>query len=234
MTRPRPGAWRRWDAWAESRGLSPRVSTLANQDWGRNWKKHFKPFLAVPGLVIAPPWEKPGASPGEKVLIIDPGMAFGTGQHATTWLCLDFLADLAAKAGLPQRVLDVGAGTGVVGLCAVLLGAGSALGLENDPEAVESAQRNIELNRLGHRFRVEDAGLDGLGEKFPLIVSNITRDTLIELAPLIRPRLQQGGMVALSGILREQAEDVVRAYAKLGLGLMDRRDRGDWSLLVLK
>ena len=220
-------------AWAESRGLQLALSDLAGEDWGKNWKKHFRPFAAAKGLVIAPPWDIPGAAPGEKVLVIDPGMAFGTGQHATTGLCLDFLADLAGEGRLPSRMLDVGSGTGVLALYALLLGTESALGLENDPDAVDSAQKNIRLNHLEGRITVENTGLGVLAEKFPLVVSNIIRDTLIELAPLIRPRLAEGGLLALTGLLLDQTDDVAKVYGELGLKVIERRDRGEWSLLVL-
>ncbi len=120
---------------------------IDEEDWGKNWKDHFKPFTIVPGLVIAPTWEEYQPAAGEAVITMDPGMAFGTGHHATTSLSLELIRRTLVENG-GQRLLDVGTGTGILGMAALLFGAKDVLGLDNDPEAVSAAEENVRRNSL--------------------------------------------------------------------------------------
>ncbi len=222
---------RRWAARQEEGELG--FGFLAPRDWSENWKKHFKPFQAVPGLVIAPPWESYQPQGEEKVLILDPGMAFGTGHHHSTLLCLQYLSRRAGEGGLPPSVLDLGCGTGVLALAALLWGAQWAMGLDLDPEAIRAARHNARLNHLQERFYLSREPLQTLDERFPLVLANITALDLIALAPELVPRLAPGGELVLSGLLVEQVSRVEAAYRQRGLTTRALLTRQGWAALVL-
>lgn len=232
--------WAAIQAWAASPERTGGVlekSSLAGRDWGQNWKRHFKPFLAVPGLIIAPPWEEPepaaNAAPDAKTLIIDPGMAFGTGQHESTCLCLTRLAHLAQAGPLPGPVLDVGCGTGVLALAALLWGAPRALGIDLDADALEAAHKNAALNNLADRLGLSADPLGQVPGQYPLALANITALDLMDLAPQLKAHLAPGGELILAGVLAIQADEVLAAFQRQGLSLIERRDQGEWSSLVL-
>ncbi len=132
---------------------APKIScsVLADEDWATSWQQYFKPFAIVPGLIIKPSWENYAAQPGEQVLEMDPGMAFGTGQHASTKLALG-LTQGCCQAAPPERMLDVGTGTGILAMAAVLFGAKEAAAIDNDPVAVAVAAENIARNGLAERI----------------------------------------------------------------------------------
>lgn len=222
---------RRWAARQEEGELG--FGFLAPRDWGENWKKHFKPFQAVPGLVIAPPWESYQPQGKEKVLILDPGMAFGTGHHHSTLLCLEYLSRRAGEGGMPETVLDLGCGTGVLALAALLWGARRAVGLDLDPEAIRAARHNARLNHLEERLTLSQEPLTRLSGSFPLVLANITALDLIALAPELVPRLEPGGEMVLSGILVEQVPRVETAYQQRGLTTRALLTRQGWAALVL-
>lgn len=207
---------------------------IDEEDWGKSWKEHFKPFAIVPGLVIAPTWEKYHPAANEAVIVMDPGMAFGTGHHATTSLSVHFIRQaLAEQAG--QRLLDVGTGTGILGMAALLFGAGAVLGIDNDPEAVFAAERNVRRNSLQDRMQVSLAPLSSLLEPFALVVANIVHDVLIELADELVRLTADGGTLILAGILAgEQAGNIIDVFTAQGLHLADRDRRQEWEALLFK
>jgi ribosomal protein L11 methyltransferase len=165
-------------------------------------------------------------------IVLDPGMAFGTGTHPTTSLCLAALSDLlAARPG--ARVLDVGTGSGLLAIAARKLGAGVVAGNDNDPVAVQVARENAALNGVALELNERDVGEQH--GPFELVLANILANTLVALAPALAAQLAPGGVVLLSGILTPQEEEVRAAYLEAGLVPLpggDRRD-GEWSLLAL-
>jgi ribosomal protein L11 methyltransferase len=166
-------------------------------------------------------------------VVLDPGMAFGTGTHATTALCLGALSELVtARPGL--SVLDVGTGSGLLAIAARKLGAGLTVGVDNDPVAVRVARENAERNAVDVALSETPAG--EVRGTFDLVLANILANTLVELAPALEARLAPGGVVLLSGILAPQAEEVRRAYVALGLRPLAGADRteGEWVLLALE
>ncbi len=214
--------------------LPPRLLTavLADEDWSSNWKKHFRPFAVTPGLVIKPTWESYQPAAGEQVIEMDPGMAFGTGHHATTSLCLDFLRTLLAEG--ERTVLDVGTGTGILAMAAALFGAKSVLAIDNDPEAVAAAAENVHHNGLAERVAVEITPLEELGASYSLVVANIIHDALLQMAPTLGRLTAAGGSLVLSGLLREgQADNIAGVYAQTGFRLAGRKERGEWAALHL-
>ena len=204
---------------------------IAEEDWGSSWKEHFKPFAIVEGLVIAPTWEEYQAVSGELVITMDPGMAFGTGHHATTSLSLEFLQQtLAGSVG--QRLLDVGTGTGILGMAAVLFGAEGVLGVDNDPEAVEAATVNVGRNGLEDRMEVSLGPISSVMEMFDVVVANIVHDVLIAMADDLTRLTVTGGALILSGILAgEQVENIIAFFAGRGFTLVAQAQRKEWAAL---
>ncbi len=208
---------------------------IEDQDWSSNWKVHFKPFAIIPGLFIVPTWEDFRADDGDLVITMDPGMAFGTGHHATTSLALAFVRQIIREKGSGQRVLDVGTGTGILGMGAALLGASEVLGLDNDPDAVRIAGENVQLNRLEAVMTTAETAIEQVSVPRTLLVANIIHDVLIDMAEQLNRLLTVDGDLVLSGILHgEQEENIIRHYAEMGFVLHARAEREEWAALWLK
>ena len=199
--------------------LGLEVRQVAEEDWAEAWKAHFKPVKVTDRLVIRPPWEEYAAQPGETVITIYPGMAFGTGRHASTLLCLRALEEVweedRPRADSPWQVLDVGTGTGILALSAARYGA-AVLAIDLDPEAVAAALENVRLNNLVDRVLVEETPLASLRQQFGLIMANITAPDLLQLADALTARLLSDGVLIISGFLAEDAlrlADATRGWA---------------------
>lgn len=206
---------------------------LLEEDWGAGWKEHFRPFHVAPLLVIKPSWEPYEPQAGEAVIEMDPGMAFGTGLHASTRLALGFIEEICAGSP-PARALDFGTGTGILALAAALRGASRVIAIDNDPDAVAAAQENIERNGLADRVSVGSRDLGATDGEFDLIAANITADVLLPLAPRLIERLSPGGALVLSGLLAgEQTFEVRAACEGRGLLCAGERSEGEWAALLL-
>jgi len=201
-----------------------KVEPLPEQDWVRLTQSQFNPIHVSPRLWIVPSWCEAPVD-GAEVLVLDPGLAFGTGSHPTTRLCLQWL-DGHLRPGL--RVLDYGCGSGILAIAALKLGACSARGIDIDPQAVEAARLNAERNGVAARFVVADEAAVAPAR---IVIANILANPLMVLAPLLAGLTLPGGRIALAGILAEQAAAVLAAYA----GAFDMRceaeDEG-WVLLT--
>jgi ribosomal protein L11 methyltransferase len=198
----------------------------AQQDWSNAWKVHIK-SVQVGRLWVGPPWEAANAPADRVRLVIEPKMAFGTGDHPTTSLCLGAVDDyMATHPG--ASVLDVGTGTGVLAIAAKKLGAGRVVGTDNDPVSVELARENAEVNATPG-LELSGKNLDAVDGVFDLVVANILANTLIELAPLIVPRVKD--KLLLAGVLAHQKADVETAYVKLGLVAEPGAQQGEWVRL---
>lgn len=206
---------------------------LAGEDWSQNWKQHFKPRAVTRSLVVAPPWEQVFPDAEQRVLIIDPGQAFGTGQHESTTLCLSRIERMAQRDILPPRLLDVGCGTGILALAFLLFGGGSALAIDLDPEAVAATEHNAGLNGLQGRLEVSGTPLEEISECFPLVVANLTAKDLQELAPALAARLAPGGELTASGLLVMQIPAVHVALEAQGLALLEQDSLAGWAGLVM-
>lgn len=203
---------------------------IEEEDWGKTWKAHFKPIRLSKRIVIKPSWEDyESANTDDIVIDIDPGMAFGTGHHASTRLALELLEQCYEKNG-PQTVLDVGTGTAILGLACSLLGAHSVLGIDNDQDAVAAARENIKRNKLEKIMTVQESTSAQQSGSYQLILANITHDTLVELAPDLKNLLQPSGSLILAGILRgEQADSIKKIYTRLGLSFAAERGQEEWA-----
>ncbi|MBL8374543.1 50S ribosomal protein L11 methyltransferase [Accumulibacter sp.] len=194
------------------------LDDLAEQDWVKLTQSQFEPIRVSARLWIVPSWHE-APDPQAIVLVLDPGMAFGTGSHPTTRLCLEWLE----RCVLPgMSVLDYGCGSGILAIAAARLGATEVVGVDIDPQAVTSARNNAESNRVSARFQDSARPLTG---QFDRVVANILANPLKVLAPAISAHVRPGGSLALSGILVEQADDLIAAYAPfLPLAIADARD----------
>ncbi len=194
------------------------------QDWSTAWRAHHRTMRVGPRSWVYPPWEK--RPPGVAVAI-DPGMAFGTGSHPTTALCLERCDELLAEMS-GADVLDLGTGSGVIALLAAKLGAGRVVGTENDPVALEAARAGAELNEVASVEWVlaEDPG--AVRGQFGIVIANILLNTLEELAPRIAAKVAPGGRLVLSGLLASQGDSAARAYAAQGLREIARKEREGW------
>ncbi len=210
------------------------LEEIDHQDWAERWKEYFKAFEIVPGLVIAPTWESYQADGGTKMIRMDPGMAFGTGQHETTRLCLQMLRepDLITPE---TTLLDVGSGTGILGMAALLFGAARVVAIDNDEEAVKAARANAELNRLSEKMAVSGTPLAELSTTFQVVVANIVHDVLLELSDDLVRVVQPGGTLVLSGLIEgEQSANIARVFAEKGCQLIGQARDGQWAALQLR
>jgi ribosomal protein L11 methyltransferase len=210
-------------------GAEPPVE-VPEQDWSVTWRKHHRTLRVGPRSWVHPPWEEPPE--GGVAVAIDPGMAFGTGSHPTTALCLERCDELLSE--LPGAdVLDVGTGSGVIALLAKKLGARRVVGTENDPVALEAARRGAELNGVTGVDWMLVADPAAVPGQFRIVIANILLNALEELAPAIASKVAPGGRLVLSGLLSEQAAAAERAYLVQGLSPLARSDREGWVRLEL-
>ena len=218
----------------EHAGLDPEFSFdylyLSERDWNEPWKKRFIPIDVGEELSILPPWER--RPTGRIPLIIDPGMAFGTGHHETTKACLQ-LIERFSKTSPRDRFLDVGTGTGILAIGASRLGFKAVVGLDIDPLAIDAAKRNAELNSL-QNVEIKEGTIAGLPGSFDMIAANLMSEILINIAHEIASRLNCTGIAILSGMLKGQEDDVLHAMKRTGLSSTEVQVDGRWVSLVLE
>jgi ribosomal protein L11 methyltransferase len=212
------------------------LDSIADEDWHRKWKESFKPFHLSDTIVIKPSWESYAPAPHEKIIEIDPGMAFGTGLHASTRLAMELLEKhLGDLPSPPQLTLDVGTGTGILAIGAALLGCENITAIDNDPEAVSAATNNITANNSAEQIDASNTDLDELTGPYDLILANIIHNTLVEMAPTLTKLLSSDGILIMAGILKGwQAENITDMYCKDGLISQKERSSGEWSALSFK
>jgi ribosomal protein L11 methyltransferase len=223
-----------------SRLATPRLlrsEPVPEEDWQQNWKSHFKIAKLTPRLVVRPPWIDAVTVKGERVIEIDPGMAFGTGLHASTRLVLKFIDELYPEAGEdrapgPETVLDIGTGTGILAMACALFGARRVVAIDNDAQAVEAASGNVDRNGLAGRVEVSGQALERVSGTFDLVVANILHDTLVDISAAVAGRLAPSGTLLCGGILAGgQEESLDRLYESLGLRHRGSKHEGEWAAL---
>ena len=236
--------------WRELNGLlpdlalgEPALRVMADGDWRDSYKAHFKAWR-FGRLHWVPVWEKESFKlpPGDEVLWLDPGMAFGTGNHETTRLCVERLTEIEAgwraegKVHGPRRVIDAGCGSGILALSAAKLGLQDVTGFDNDPEAVKVSGENAALNGLGSqvRFYVGDLVSGLAGRRAEVVLANILANVLIQFARELVAAVAPGGTLVLSGILAVESKQVQAAFALAAPGwTIDSRVLGEWSDVVM-
>jgi len=222
------------------RGRYPELSvgTVEDSDWENNWRDYYRPIEVGSRLVVVPEWEAVPAG-GRIPLRLDPGLIFGTGSHATTRMCLEALETASAPG---SRVLDLGCGSGILGIGALLLGCESCLGVDIDPKAPDVACANAALNGLGpDRFRVLagdlilDASLrKNLGTGYDLVLANIVADVIVSLSQHVRGFLRAGGVYISSGIIEGRQDEVRAAIERAGFTVIGHRCEEDWHCFVAR
>jgi ribosomal protein L11 methyltransferase len=206
---------------------------IHEEKWAEAWKDNFRPLHATPGLVIKPPWEDYPERKGEIVIEIDPGMAFGTGAHPTTRMCLGTLEEFIPSFPFKPTILDVGTGSGILALAARKLGAGKTLAIDIDSTAVECARKNAAANQVIEEIDFRVCSPDSLRRKFDIVVANLLPQELLMLAPALSRRVNIRGRLIISGILRGQKGEITAAFIDRGLKVAGSRESEGWVCLVL-
>ncbi|HVR36626.1 MAG TPA: 50S ribosomal protein L11 methyltransferase [Methylomirabilota bacterium] len=208
-----------------------RVRTIPRQDWSESWKHHFKPIEIGERLLLKPGWSRRKPRPGQAVVVLDPGLSFGTGQHATTRFCLRELV-ARRKSGKPQALLDIGTGSGILAIAAAKLGYQPVDAFDFDPESVRAARANSETNCTADLIRIERRDLRKLpiraARRYDVVCANLLLDLLLEERIRILNRLAPGGILILAGILRTQFPRVRDACCQSGLRLLRSREEKEW------
>jgi ribosomal protein L11 methyltransferase len=220
-------------------GMELHWADLHQEDWVGNFKAHWKSLSLTPKTWVVPSWEREDFQPPpdcQRIIEIDPGMAFGTGSHATTMLCARALEDhLEAHLDdqVPLRILDVGTGTGILAILAAQMGVKKIVGTDVDPAAIRAAMENAEKNNVASQIDFMSADADP-GEKYPLVVANILANILIGLVDFIGPRVAPGGTLLLSGILVAQKDSVVETYEGAGFAFSRQEELEGWVCLFFR
>ena len=207
-------------------------NTVREEDWANNWKQYFKPLPVGNSIVIVPAWDDtvPPEYAGRTRIVMDPGMAFGSGQHETTRLCLEMI-EKHLRSG--DNVLDVGTGSGILAIGVLLLGAKRAVGIDIDPLAVKISRENAAASGLADRFTSQCCDLAGdIDGRFELICANIVADIVIRLIPDTGRLLAEGGRLILSGIITERRNDVEAVLTQHGYRVTDSRELAGWCVLT--
>lgn len=216
--------------------LAMTVVSIDEEDWANNWKKYYKPLEIGERLLVLPSWE-PCPDTDRTVLKLDPGMAFGTGAHHTTRMCLEFL-EKTVRPG--DEMLDLGCGSGILSIASLLLGAKSAIAVDIDPIAEKIAYENAAMNGITQKtFTVlignvlSDAAVQRrIAGKYPVVAANIVADVIVALAPLARPLVAEGGVLIVSGIIDERVGDVTAALRKAGFTVAEQNSAEGWNAFL--
>lgn len=202
---------------------------MAEEEWADAWKKYYQPFHLGHHIFVVPSWVQAQDEPGDIRIELDPGMAFGTGTHETTSMCMELLEE-QVHAG--DTVLDIGCGSGILGIVAAKVGAGRVICSDLDPNAVLVARENTEKNQVADRIQVFAGDLTQVpameGVQADIIVANIIADVIIQLAPSATQLLKKGGSFITSGIIRERRADVEQALLASGYQIEEVKEQGSW------
>lgn len=208
------------------------VHNVKDEDWLYNWKKYFKPIPITDRIIIKPKWEKYEKNQSDEIVIeIDPGMAFGTGTHETTWMCIEFLEKYIEKD--VDTVMDVGCGSGILSIVAEKLGAPKVIGIDIDPVAVTVAKENVRDNASDGRTVIIEGDLTKENDlKADIIVANIIADAVIHLCKDIKKNLIHKSILIVSGIIIEKKDDVMKALIENGFSIIETMTKGEWVAIV--
>lgn len=205
---------------------------VAEQDWTESWKAAFRPFRLGEHMIVKPSWEAVETKPGDHVIEIDPGMAFGTGTHETTGMCVK-LVEKYVRPG--DRVIDIGTGTGILAIAAAHMGAKPVLATDLDAVAVRVAAENVKINGFGGVIDVRCGDLlDVVQESGDVVIANIISDVIVMLARPVRERIADGGVFICSGISVERREDVLDALRAADYELLDDLTEGEWCAMAAR
>lgn len=215
----------------------PVTRIIDDQDWETSWQKFFTTIEIVPGLVIKPSWEQYTPEANQHVIKMDPGMAFGTGQHPSTKLALTLMSTCydTSHNNKPGRVLDVGTGTGILAMAAAAYGADQIMAIDNDSEAVKVAQQNVHANHFDWNVGVSTRPIEDLEGPYDLVCANIVHDTLVDMVQSIGRLAANNCYIILSGILNgEQEKNIEHVYQENGMHLIRSENEQEWTAMLLQ
>ena len=204
--------------------------TVDDRSWTDVWKKYFKPFYAGEHLVVKPTWEPFDPKPDDLVIEIDPGMAFGSGTHETTGMCLALLEEMISGG---EEIIDVGTGSGILAIGAALLGASRVLAIDIDPDAVKVAAENVKKNGVDGIVSVQQGDLlQRFSDVCDICVANIISDVIISFAAPLKSHIRPGGLFICSGIVSLRADEVAQALTDAGYEILRKVTRGEWTAFI--
>ena len=218
--------------------LELKIKNVKEEDWANNWKKYFKPTPIGSRLIIKPSWEEVENPEGKVILNIDPGHVFGTGTHETTRMCIEHIENFVKEG---DKVLDIGCGSGILSIAALLMGAAHADAIDIDPNAVETAYENAAMNGIdkskyevisGNILESEELFNKYKGGDYDVVVANIIADVVIALAVIVGKFMKKGGVFIMSGIITDRLEDVFTALTRSRFEVMDIKIDKDWASVV--
>jgi ribosomal protein L11 methyltransferase len=212
----------------------PRWRIQKERNWNSTWRRFFQPQRVGRQFLVSPPWITPRV--GQRNLIaIEPGMAFGTGTHATTRGCIEFIERIAASfRGSEFVALDVGTGSGILSIALAKLGAKSVWALDNDPVALKVARENLSSNGVEKKVRLSTTNVSRLRKSFPVVVANLTAETILDLAAALQKKVATKGFLILSGIIKPKERTVTARLTKDGFRIVRRKGEKEWVTLLLQ
>jgi len=215
---------------------SLKTEVISDPDWGEQWKKYFKPIRVSNNIIVKPTWERYSPSSRDIVIEIDPGMAFGTGQHASTRMCMEAIEDIIMKDRSIKswKVLDVGCGTGILGITAAKLGAQDVICVDIDKKAVEIARENAAINQVDDRLRFFNRDVTTINEPRNLIIANLTAKLLLTLRPHLTNLLLMDGYLIISGIIEQDTKSIEENFSVASFTQNKVITEKEWVCYVLR
>lgn len=217
---------------AQDKGFEVEERDVPDQDWANDWKSYFHPISIDEGLTIVPSWEDYEPKEGEEIIILDPGMAFGSGNHATSFLCSRYLREYIKQG---DTVIDIGCGSGILSLVAVKSGAEKVIAVDLDPQCMIATEENAQKNNMLDSIDTREGDLFSVvTESADVVVSNIFAEVIIGMLHDVKHHVKPGGIYIASGILKEKLQDVMDALKEEGFELLDDKTDGDWSAVAAR
>ena len=217
---------------AQDKGFEVEERDVPDQDWANDWKSYFHPISIDEGLTIVPSWEDYEPKEGEEIIILDPGMAFGSGNHATSFLCSRYLREYIKQG---DTVIDIGCGSGILSLVAVKSGAEKVIAVDLDPQCMIATEENAQKNNMLDSIDTREGDLFSVVmESADVVVSNIFAEVIIGMLHDVKHHVKPGGIYIASGILKEKLQDVKDALEREGFELLDDKTDGDWSAVAAR
>jgi ribosomal protein L11 methyltransferase len=208
---------------------------LKDRNWNSSWRRFFTPQKVGKRFWVTPPWAAPPGPAHRQVITIEPGMAFGTGTHATTRGCMEFIEKaVESLRGADFTALDVGTGSGILAIALAKLGARDVWAVDNDPVALKAARKNVRVNGVERKIRLQAAALNSLAHRFPIVVANLTAETILDLAELLEAKVAPRGVLILSGISTPKADTISRRFKSSGFKVAARKYEKEWATLLLR
>ncbi len=216
----------------ENKNIQITLTLLDDNDWAHSWKKYYKPFKIGSNILIKPSWEDVEIEEGNILIELDPGMAFGTGTHETTWMCTEAIEKYIKKG---DTLYDIGCGSGILSIVAVKLGAEKVIGVDLDPVCIKTSKENININDVENKIDIREGNLlEVVDQKADIIVSNIIAEVIAEMSKDLKAYIKDDGIFIASGIILEKISLVEDALKKSGFEILEIIRKNEWALIASK